>query len=81
MVASDCLWGMLAVFLHTRGVLYAVSGYVGDQKEAHSGKFYKGASQQRVALGYIAQRDAAKVLPQKIVTQLAPLTAFYLVEA
>ncbi|MES2980388.1 MAG: peptide-methionine (S)-S-oxide reductase MsrA [Pseudomonadota bacterium] len=42
--------------------------------------FYKDASQKQIAERYIAQLDAAKVFPAKIVTQLAPLgtpLAFY----
>ena len=34
-----------------------------------------------VAQGYIAQLDATKVFPQKIVSQIAPLTVFYPAEA
>lgn len=37
--------------------------------------FYQDASQKQVAEKYIAQLDAAKVYPDKIVTQLTPLTA------
>jgi peptide-methionine (S)-S-oxide reductase len=36
--------------------------------------------QKRIAAAYIAQLDAAKILPGKIVTQLVPLKAFYLAE-
>ncbi|MGZ5269424.1 MAG: peptide-methionine (S)-S-oxide reductase MsrA [Ramlibacter sp.] len=43
--------------------------------------FYKDAEQKRVAERYIAQLDAARVFPSRIVTQLAPLTAFYPAEA
>jgi len=46
--------------------------------------FYKDASQKQVAEKYIAQLDAAKVFPEKIVTQLTPLAApiaFYPAEA
>ena len=46
--------------------------------------FYQDASQKQVAEKYIAQLDAAKVYPDKIVTQLTPLTAplaFYPAEA
>lgn len=43
--------------------------------------FYQNASQKQVTERYIAQLDAAKVFPGKIVTQLAPLTAFYPAEA
>jgi len=39
--------------------------------------FYADAAQQEVAQRYIAQLDAAKVFPRKIVTQLAPLNGFY----
>ena len=39
------------------------------------------ASQKQVAEKYIAQLDAAKVFPEKIVTQLTPFTAFYDAEA
>ena len=135
--AGGCFWGVQAVFQHTQGVLNAVSGYSGGQKEtaryasigsgrtghaesvqvtydpkhitygkllqiyfsvAHdptqlnrqgpdtgtqyrSAIFYQGADQQQVAERYIAQLDAAKSFPAKIVTQLVPLTAFYPAEA
>ncbi|MES2945652.1 MAG: peptide-methionine (S)-S-oxide reductase MsrA, partial [Pseudomonadota bacterium] len=43
--------------------------------------FFKDASQKKVAESYIAQLDAAKAFPGKIVTQLTPLTAFYPAES
>ena len=43
--------------------------------------FYQGDNQKQVAQSYITQLDAAKVFPEKIVTQLAPLSAFYPAEA
>ena len=43
--------------------------------------FFKDAAQQQVAERYIAQLEAAKVYPAKIVTQLTPLAAFYPAEA
>ena len=43
--------------------------------------FYQNASQKQVAERYMAQLDAAKVFPGKIVTQLTPLNAFYPAEA
>jgi peptide-methionine (S)-S-oxide reductase len=46
-----------------------------------SAVFYQNATQKQVTERYIAQLDAAKVFPAKIVTQLAPLTAFYPAEA
>ncbi len=46
-----------------------------------SAVFYQGASQQQVAERYIAQLDAVKAFPEKIVTQLTPLLAFYPAEA
>jgi peptide-methionine (S)-S-oxide reductase len=39
--------------------------------------FYSSAEQKRIADAYIAQLDAAKVFPAKIVTQVAPLKGFY----
>ena len=131
--AGGCFWGVQAVFQHTNGVLNAVSGYSGGQKEtakyeligsgrtghaeavevtydpkqisygkllqiyfsiAHdptqlnyqgpdhgpqyrSAIFYRDAAQKQVAERYIAQLDAARAFPAKIVTQLAPLAAFY----
>jgi peptide-methionine (S)-S-oxide reductase len=42
--------------------------------------FYGNAEQQKVARAYIAQLDAAKVYPKKIVTQVAPLEKFYQAE-
>jgi peptide-methionine (S)-S-oxide reductase len=46
-----------------------------------SAVFYKDAGQKQVTESYIAQLDAAKVFPARIVTQVAPLTAFYPAEA
>jgi peptide-methionine (S)-S-oxide reductase len=43
--------------------------------------FYKGDEQKRIAEAYIAQLDQAKVFPHRIVTQVAPLQAFYHAEA
>ena len=135
--AGGCFWGVQAVFQHTQGVLNAVSGYAGGQREtanyasigtgrtghaesvqitydpkqisygkllqiyfsvAHdptqlnrqgpdygtqyrSAVFYTNASQKEVAERYVAQLDAAKMFPGKIVTQLTPLNAFYPAEA
>ena len=39
--------------------------------------FYSDAGQRQVAERYVAQLDAAQAFPRKIVTQLAPLEAFY----
>jgi peptide-methionine (S)-S-oxide reductase len=39
--------------------------------------FYTTPEQQKIAAAYIAQLDAAKAFPRKIVTQLVPLQAFY----
>ena len=46
-----------------------------------SAVFYQDANQKKVTESYIAQLDAAKVFPGKIVTQLTPLSAFYPAEA
>ncbi|MCZ8255047.1 MAG: peptide-methionine (S)-S-oxide reductase MsrA [Polaromonas sp.] len=46
-----------------------------------SAVFYQGAEQKKVAEAYIGQLDAAKAFPRKIVTQVAPLAAFYPAEA
>jgi peptide-methionine (S)-S-oxide reductase len=46
-----------------------------------SAVFYRDAQQKRVAESYIAQLDAAKVFPARIVTQLTPLAGFYPAEA
>jgi peptide-methionine (S)-S-oxide reductase len=43
--------------------------------------FYADAAQKDIAARYIAQLDAARAYPGKIVTQLAPLSAFYPAEA
>ena len=43
--------------------------------------FYDGDDQKRVAEAYIAQLDHAKVYRAPIVTQVAPLKAFYPAEA
>ncbi len=39
--------------------------------------FYSNDEQKKVAQDYIAQLDQAKAFPQKIVTQVVPLKAFY----
>jgi peptide-methionine (S)-S-oxide reductase len=39
--------------------------------------FYTSPEQQKIANAYIAQLDAAKAFPKKIVTQVVPLEAFY----
>lgn len=46
-----------------------------------SAVFYQNPNQKLVTERYIAQLDAAKVFTKKIVTQLAPLAAFYPAEA
>ena len=46
-----------------------------------SAVFYRTDEQKRVTEQYVAQLDAAKVFPQKIVTQVAPLKGFYAAEA
>ena len=46
-----------------------------------SALFVTGPEQKRVAESYIAQLDAAKVFPSRIVTQVVPLTAFHPAEA
>lgn len=42
-----------------------------------SAVFYSNPDQKKIAEAYIAQLSAAKIYPQKIVTQILPLTAFY----
>jgi peptide-methionine (S)-S-oxide reductase len=39
--------------------------------------FFNSPEQQKVAEAYVAQLDAAKAFPKKIVTQIVPLKAFY----
>jgi len=46
-----------------------------------SAVFYADAAQKETTEKYIAQLDAAKSYPKKIVTQVVPLTAFYAAEA
>jgi peptide-methionine (S)-S-oxide reductase len=46
-----------------------------------SAVFYRNADQKRVTESYIAQLDAAKVFPARIVTEVRPLTGFYPAEA
>jgi peptide-methionine (S)-S-oxide reductase len=43
--------------------------------------FYDSDEQKRIAEAYIAQLDKARVFPHAIVTQLAPLKAFYSAES
>ena len=42
--------------------------------------FYSNEEQKRIAVAYVEQLDAAKVYPQRIVTQIAALQAFYRAE-
>jgi peptide-methionine (S)-S-oxide reductase len=42
--------------------------------------FYTNEEQKRIATAYIAQLDAAKVFPKRIVTEITPLKAFYRAE-
>lgn len=42
--------------------------------------FYGNDEQKRVAIAYIAQLDAAKVFPKRIVTEVTPLKGFYRAE-
>ena len=42
--------------------------------------FYTSDEQQKIAKSYIAQLDAAKIFPQRIVTDVTPLKAFYRAE-
>ena len=46
-----------------------------------SAVFYADAAQKETTEKYIAQLDAAKAYPKKIVTQVVPLTAFYPADA
>jgi peptide-methionine (S)-S-oxide reductase len=46
-----------------------------------SAVFYADAAQKETTEKYIAQLDAAKSYPRKIVTQVVPLTGFYAAEA
>jgi peptide-methionine (S)-S-oxide reductase len=46
-----------------------------------SAVFYTNEDQKRIATAYIAQLEKARVYPQKIVTQVVPLTAFYPAES
>lgn len=43
--------------------------------------FYSNEEQKKIATAYIAQLDAAKVFPRRIVTDVTPLKAFYPAEA
>ena len=42
--------------------------------------FYSDEDQKRIALAYIAQLDAAKIFPGRIVTEVSPLKGFYRAE-
>ncbi len=39
--------------------------------------FYVNEEQKRIAVAYIAELDAAKIFPSRIVTEVSPLKAFY----
>ncbi len=55
--------------------------YPDSGTQYRSAVFYADPAQKETAEKYIAQLDAAKVYPKKIVTQVAPLAAFYPAEA
>jgi peptide-methionine (S)-S-oxide reductase len=42
--------------------------------------FYSSDEQKRIATAYVAQLDAAKVFPKRIVTEITPLKGFYRAE-
>ena len=42
--------------------------------------FYANEEQKRIAMAYIAELDAAKVFPSRIVTEVSPLKGFYRAE-
>jgi len=46
-----------------------------------SGIYFADDEQKKIAQAYVAQLDAARVYSAKIVTEIAPLTAFYRAEA
>jgi peptide-methionine (S)-S-oxide reductase len=46
-----------------------------------SAVFYKNGTQKELTEKYIAQLEAAKAFPRKIVTEVAPLTDFFVAEA
>jgi peptide-methionine (S)-S-oxide reductase len=52
-----------------------------DGTQYRSVIFYGNDEQKTIAEAYIAQLDKAKVFPQRIVTQVVPLKAFYPAEA
>ena len=51
-----------------------------DGPQYRSAIFYSTEDQKRMASAYIAQLDAAKVYPRKIVTEVAPFTKFFRAE-
>jgi peptide-methionine (S)-S-oxide reductase len=51
-----------------------------DGTQYRSAIFYSNDQQQRIAAAYIGQLDAAKVYPQKIVTEVVPFHAFFRAE-
>src|SRR4051812_6932447 len=51
--AGGCFWGVQAVFQHTKGVLNAVSGYAGGQKQT--------ATYQRVSAGNTGHAESVQI--------------------
>jgi peptide-methionine (S)-S-oxide reductase len=51
-----------------------------DGTQYRSAIFYSNEEQRRIATAYIAQLDAAKVYPRKIVTEVTPFKAFFRAE-
>lgn len=134
--AGGCFWGVEAVFEHTKGVVYAESGYAGGAKpnpsyrevgtgrtghaeavrvvydpaqisyaqlleifftvahdptqlnmqgpdvgtEYRSMAFFANEKQKAELDAYIAKLTEAKTYRRKIVTEIVPLTAFYVAE-
>ena len=54
--------------------------YPDEGPQYRSAVFIDGENQRDVTLAYVAQLEAAKVLPAKIVTQIVPLKGFYKAE-
>ncbi len=78
MISYDQLLNVFFSVAHNPTELNRQGPDIGPQYR--SAIFYNGPVQQQAAAAYIAEMDKAKVWPKKIVTQIVPLTKFYVAE-
>jgi peptide-methionine (S)-S-oxide reductase len=94
-LAGGCFWGVQAVFDPSKisfgQILMVYFSVAHDPTQLNrqgpdsgsqyrSAIFYTSEEQKRIATAYVEQLNEAKSYPSKIVTQIAPFTAFYRAE-